>query len=80
MDAEFRGHQDDAVLEFSLPGGGTYLENGEITFSNFTLNYELEVKLGGLASFYAGAGIEYVSIDDQRKPRPEFVPSGVLKF
>lgn len=64
---EFLGHRDDAVLEFARPGGGTFFEDGDITFSNFTLNYELEAKLSETISFYAGAGagIEYVSIDDR---------------
>lgn len=64
---EFLGHSDDAVLETVGPGGLTFLENGDIGFSNFTLNYEVEMKLDSYLSFYAGAGagIEYVSLDDR---------------
>lgn len=64
---EFLGHSDDALLEFAARGGGTYFERGDISFSNFSVNYELELKLAGPVSFYAGAGagIEYVSIDDR---------------
>jgi len=63
---EFLGHTDDAVLEFAVPGGGSFFEDGDITFANITANYELEMKLGGPVSFYlgAGAGVEIVSIDD----------------
>lgn len=61
------GHADDAVLEFPAAGGGTFLENGDITFVNYTLNYELEAKLSPSVSFYAGggAGIEHISLDDR---------------
>ena len=64
---EVLGHSDDAVLEFPFPGGGSYFENGDITFANFTLNYELEAKLGLGFSLYAGGGIgvEYISLDDR---------------
>lgn len=64
---EFLGHSDDAVLEFVGPGGGIFLENGDIRFANFTLNYELEAKLNSAISIYAGggAGLEYVSLDDR---------------
>ena len=64
---EFLGHSDDAELEFVGPGGRTFFEDGDIDFSNFTLNYELEAKLSSAVSFYAGAGagIEYVSLDDR---------------
>ena len=46
--------------------GVPYYENGEISFTNLTLNYELEAKLSGAISFYAGVGggIERVSLDD----------------
>lgn len=63
---EILGHADDAVLEFS-DRGRTFLENGDITFVNYTLNYELEAKLSSRLSFYvgAGAGIEHISLDDR---------------
>ena len=63
---EILGHSDDAVLEYVGQGGNLYLENGDITFVNLTANYELEVRLGGPFSFYAGggAGVEFVSLDD----------------
>ncbi|MFT6861833.1 MAG: hypothetical protein ACJAVK_000386 [Akkermansiaceae bacterium] len=64
---EILGHADNAVLEFPAAGGGVFLENGDITFANYTLNYELEAKLSSGFSFYAGggAGIEYISLDDR---------------
>ena len=57
------GHQDGAVIE--LKNGN--LVRGDISFVNITANYELEAKLSGALSFYAGggAGIELVSIDDR---------------
>lgn len=63
---EILGHSDDAELEFLDLAGVPYFENGEINFTNFTLNYELEAKLSSTISFYAGAGggIERVSLDD----------------
>lgn len=64
---EYLGHTDDAVLEFAAPGGGFFTEDGDILFSNVTLNYELEAKLSSFVSIYAGAGagIEFVSLDDR---------------
>lgn len=64
---EVLGHSDDAILEFPFAGGGSFFENGDITFANYTLNYELEAKLSPGFSFYVGggAGIEYVSLDDR---------------
>ena len=65
---QFRGafYEDDAVLEYAGRGGSIFLEDGEISFVNVTLNYELEAKLGGPISFFigAGAGVEFVSLDD----------------
>ena len=63
---EVLGHTDDAVLEYAGRGGSIFLEDGEISFVNVTLNYELEAKLGGPISFFigAGAGVEFVSLDD----------------
>ena len=63
---EILGHSDDAELEFLDLAGIPYYENGEISFTNFTLNYELEAKLDSAISFYAGlgGGIERVSLDD----------------
>jgi len=60
-------HQDEAILEFVEPGGFSFFESGDISFVNITANYELEAKLNGALSFYAGggAGIELVSIDDR---------------
>ena len=54
-------HQDGAVIE--LENGN--LVRGDISFVNITANYEMEAKLSGALSFYAGggAGIELVSID-----------------
>jgi hypothetical protein len=66
LSVEFLRHSDDAELEFLDLAGVPYYENGEISFTNFTLNYELEAKLSGAISFYAGVGggIERVSLDD----------------
>ena len=60
-------HRDEAILEFVEPGGFSFFESGDISFVNITANYELEAKLNGALSFYAGggAGIELVSIDDR---------------
>lgn len=59
---EILGHVDDAVLDF-----GGFTEDGDITFINLSLNYELEAKLFGPVSAYAGAGIgvELISLDDR---------------
>ena len=59
---EILGHADDAELDF-----GTFTEDGDITFINLTLNYELEAKLFGPISAYAGggAGVEIVNVDDR---------------
>ena len=56
-------HQDGAVIK--LVGGEVV--RGGISFVNITANYEVEAKLNGVLSFYAGggAGIELVSIDDR---------------
>ena len=56
-------HQDGAVIK--LVGGEVV--RGDISFVNITANYEVEAKLNGVLSFYAGggAGIELVSIDDR---------------
>ena len=64
---EYLGHTDDAVLEFGVPGMGGFIEDGDILFSNITLNYELEAKLGSAVSVFAGAGagIELVNLDDR---------------
>ncbi|MDB4544911.1 hypothetical protein N9Z83_03110 [Akkermansiaceae bacterium] len=61
------GHRDDAIIEFVGPGGFSFFEEGDISFVNITANYEVEAKLSGPVSFYAGggAGIELVSIDDR---------------
>ena len=63
---ELLGHTDDAVLEYIGRGGRLFQEDGDITFVNLTANYELEIKLGGPISFFAGAGagLEFVSLDD----------------
>ena len=63
---EVLGHSDNAELEFLDGGGVPFVENGEIGFTNFTLNYELEAKLSSAISLYAGAGagIERISLDD----------------
>ena len=60
-------HRDEAILEFEVPGGLSFFESGDISFVNITANYEVEAKLSGALSFYAGggAGIELVSIDDR---------------
>jgi hypothetical protein len=60
-------HRDEAILEFVDPGGFSFFESGDISFVNITANYEVEAKLSGVLSFYAGggAGIELVSIDDR---------------
>ena len=57
------GHQDGAVIQF----GNGNLVRGDISFANIKANYEVEAKLGGALSFYAGggAGIELVRIDDR---------------
>ena len=62
---EFLGHQDDAVIEFPAFGGGSLFEDGDLNFADFTVNYELEAKLGGPVSFYlgGGVGVEYVTLD-----------------
>ncbi len=60
-------HNDDAEL-FTPDGlGGFFVDDGDITFVNLTLNYELEAKLGGPISFFigGGAGVELVSLDDR---------------
>lgn len=64
---EILGHGDDATVEFTRGDGSTFLEDGDITFINITLNYELEAKLFGPISAYAGAGLgaEIVSLDDR---------------
>jgi opacity protein-like surface antigen len=64
---ELLGHRDDAVLEFPIFGGGSYFENGHLSFLNVTANYELEMDLSGPLSFYVGggAGFEFVSVDDR---------------
>ena len=63
---ELLGHTDDAVLEYIGRGGRLFLEDGDITFVNLTANYELEIKLAGPVSLFAGAGagLEFVSLDD----------------
>ncbi|GHC57121.1 hypothetical protein AAFN60_08615 [Roseibacillus persicicus] len=63
---EILGHTDDATLSFNTPGG-TVFEDGDVTFINITANYELEAKLFGPISVYAGAGIgaEIVTVDDR---------------
>ncbi|MDG1071545.1 MAG: hypothetical protein P8P32_08030 [Akkermansiaceae bacterium] len=60
-------HRDEAILEFVDPRGFSFFESGDISFVNITANYEVEAKLNGVLSFYAGggAGIELVSIDDR---------------
>ena len=60
------GHVDDADLIFDTPQG-VFTEDGDITFINITLNYELEAKLFGPISVYAGggAGVEIISLDDR---------------
>ena len=64
---EVLGHQDDAEIVYRGPGGGFFFEDGDISFVNVTLNYELEAKLAGPFSLYAGGGIgaEFVSLDDR---------------
>lgn len=64
---EYLGHADDAVLEFATPGGGSFFEDGDILFSNITLNYELEAKISSSVSFFAGAGVgvELINLDDR---------------
>lgn len=64
---EYLGHVDDAVLEFPAFGKGGFFEDGDITFSNITVNYELEAKLDFGVSLYAGAGagLELISLDDR---------------
>jgi len=64
---EFLGHQDDAEIEFFDFNGSSFTEDGDLNFANFTVNYELEAKLGGPVSFYVGGGVgvEYVSLDDR---------------
>ena len=59
-------HVDDADLIIDTPQG-TFREDGDITFVNITLNYELEAKLYGPLSIYAGggAGVEIISLDDR---------------
>lgn len=63
---EVLGHTDDVVLEYPGRGGRIFLEDGDISFVNLTLNYELEAKLGGPISFFigGGAGVEFVNLDD----------------
>ncbi|MGJ8726452.1 MAG: hypothetical protein ACSHYB_18030 [Roseibacillus sp.] len=63
---EILGHADDAELTFTK-GGVSSTEDGDITFVNITANYELEAKLFGPISAYAGGGIgvEIVSVDDR---------------
>lgn len=63
---EILGHADDATLEFT-DSFGSYFEDGDITFVNITANYELEAKLFGPISAYAGAGlgVEIVTVDDR---------------
>ena len=60
-------HRDEAILEFVDLGGFSFFESGDISFVNITANYEVEAKLSGALSLYAGggAGIELVSIDDR---------------
>ena len=64
---EYLGHTDDADLEFAAPGGGTFFEDGDILFSNITINYELEAKLTSALSVFAGAGagVELINLDDR---------------
>ena len=64
---EYLFHLDDAVLETQGLGGATFFEDGDILFSNLTVNYELEAKLGSSLSFYAGAGagVELINLDDR---------------
>lgn len=64
---EILGHGDNATLLFNDGFGGTFAEDGDITFINITVNYELEMKLVGPISAYAGggAGIEAISVDDR---------------
>lgn len=64
---EILGHGDDATLIFDDGFGGTFAEDGDITFLNVTANYEIELKLAGPLSVYAGggAGIEFVTVDDR---------------
>ena len=59
---EILGHADDAILDFD-----TFQEDGDITFINITANYEIEAKLFGPISAYAGGGVgvEIVSLDDR---------------
>lgn len=63
---EVLAHGDDATLFFNSPGGG-FTEDGDIDFINITANYELEAKLFGPVSAYAGfgVGVEVVTIDDR---------------
>ncbi len=60
-------HNDDAVVVIPDRFGGFFVEDGDITFVNLTLNYELEAQLGGPLSFFVGggAGVEFVSLDDR---------------
>ena len=64
---EVLGSGDDATVFFDTPGGGVIAEDGDITFVNITINYELEAKLCGPISAYAGGGvgIEIVDLEDR---------------
>jgi hypothetical protein len=68
---EYLGHVDDAVIEFPVftrgGGGGTILEDGDILFSNITINYELEAKLSPNFSLFVGGGVgvELIDLDDR---------------
>ncbi len=63
---EILGFEDDATVFFSN-GAGTFRADGDITFVNVTVNYELEAKLFGPISAYAGGGlgVEIVSLDSR---------------
>ncbi len=63
---EILGHGDDVLVPFDI-GGSIVTESADLTFINVTANYELEAKLGGPFSVYAGAGagFEFISLDDR---------------
>ena len=62
---EVLGYVDDADVIFNNAFGGTFSQDGDITFVNVTLNYELEAKLFGPISVYGGGGVgaEFVNVD-----------------
>lgn len=66
--AEVLIHGDDSKLDFLGPGGAVlFTEDADIVFTNITGNYELEVKVAGPVSLFAGggAGVEVISINDR---------------